>query len=81
MNFRDLKQDDKFQFPKGIELREFGPKCPLHEHGGRQCSFIKTTTSPAPRSYFGGRFTNAKRTCDATTYDFSSVWNDVVKVD
>ena len=75
MQFRDLDKNDRFQFPKGIDLRGFGPQCSVHKDDtNRQCSFVKTTFFPPPRSYFGGSdYTNAERLCDHAKYDFTSV--------
>ena len=82
MKFDELKAGEKFRIPKEIDLSGFGPQCPLHGTGGRQCSFVKTKEGRPPRQYFGsGGFTNAKRVCDDTAYDFSSVWHDVVRID
>jgi len=83
MKFKDLEEGEKFQVPAGIDLSGFGPVCPTHGQSEKSCVFIKTKSGPPPRSYFGSNsgFRNAKRVCDDTAYDFSSVWEDVAKLD
>jgi hypothetical protein len=82
MMFCELFVGEKFVFPKGIDLSGFGPVCPTHGPSGGRCTFIKTKDGPPPRAYFGGAngWRNAERVCDGITYDFSSVWDEVVEV-
>lgn len=58
--FRDLGVGDNFKFPKGIDLREFGPQCPLHPgHMNKQCSFAKTIGGPRRRGVISGLVMNS----------------------
>lgn len=78
MGFKDIKVGQVCTFPQGLDLRDFGPPCPRHGPGRRGCTFEKIRDGMPPRSYFGSDFRNAKRCCDGATYDFTSVYDDVL---
>jgi hypothetical protein len=78
--FSALEAGDCFKLSEHLNLREFGPQCPMHRQD-TNCTFTKTTTSPPPRSYFGGgEFTNARRLCDNALFNFSCVSSPVIKI-